>query len=80
MSKVWKLKWAYKKYKSKDSKESPIQVNPLQSKKKNTFSNGNYLNLISVYFMIEKFDSFDEQLNEILSKIKQLREENLVLK
>jgi len=78
MSKNAKLRWTCK-CKSNDNKESPTQVITSQSEKNS--SNKNFLNLTdSINFMSEKFDAFGEQLKEILSKMKLVREENRVLK
>ena len=69
--KAAKLKWACK-YKSNENKESLTHVITSQSEKNS--SNENFLNLTeSVNFMSEKFDTFGEQLKEILSEMKLMR-------
>jgi len=74
MSKNAKLKW-FCKCKSNNIKKSPT------SKSEKKFSEENFLNLTdSVNFMSDKFDTFGEQLKELLSEMKLMREENQVLK
>lgn len=80
MSKATKSKWACSKCKFNDktqpSNNVTQQINPALS-----ITNDDFNNLTeSVKFMSAKFDSFGTQLQELLSSVKQMREENRLLK
>ncbi|VVC31128.1 Hypothetical protein CINCED_3A020810 [Cinara cedri] len=80
MSKATKSKWACSKCKFNDKTQPPInvtqQINPVFN-----ITNDDFNNLTeTVKFMSAKFDSFGTQLQELLSSVKQMREENQLLK
>lgn len=79
MSKITKSKWACNKCKFNENVQP---VNETQNKKTvHNITNENFNNLTdSVKFMSDKFDSFGTQLQELLSLVKEMREENRVLK
>lgn len=80
MSKVNKAKWFCNKCKFYENAKSPLQNNTTNKLSRNC-SNDNCSDLTeSVNFMRGKFDNFGKQLQEIVSSLKEMRDENKVLK
>jgi hypothetical protein len=86
MSKTTKQKWSCNTCKFKGNTSPQIirkKDNTTQVKYHdiNTISNENFKNLTaSVNFMSDKFDNFGKQIQEVLSSMKEMREENRFLK
>jgi len=82
MSKTAKQKWCCAKCKfSIDAKTKSPTVNVKKVNEASVLTNESFSNLTdSVKFMSDKFDSFGEQLQELLKFMKDMREENRILK
>lgn len=82
MSKNAKQKWCCSKCKlSNDSKSKILTKNNTEEIEAHIFTNDSFKNLTeSVNFMSDKFDVFSKQLNELILSMKDLREENKILK
>lgn len=84
MSKASKQKWLCNSCKYIDpsvKKSEPSTSTILEYKDMECLTNENFKNLIdSVNFMSEKFDGFGKQLQELITSIKDMKEENQILK
>jgi len=82
MSKTAKQKWCCAKCKFPiDAKTKSPTVNVKKGNETNVLTNESFSNITdSVKYMIDTFDSFGEQLQELLKSMKNMREENRILK